>query len=97
MPPSGPSANTAVTFGAAPAVATAGAGPEVSVPPKLLHPVQAPELYHLCQTFASVPRTNTSMRPGPQDTAAGLAESTPPSEVQPPQVPLASWTFSCSV
>ena len=63
---------------------------------RLDHPDHTPSVNDFCQTCASVPRTNTSIRPGPQDTADGLADRTPPSEVQPLHTPLASRASSIS-
>jgi hypothetical protein len=44
--------------------------------------------HHLCHSALSVPRTKTSMRSAPQETAAGSEVRTPPRDSQPLQPPL---------
>src|SRR4030081_487075 len=59
-------------------------GSEVSTPPWLSHPLQAP-LHHLCQSPLSVPRTKMSRRPEDQEATSGPEVSTPPRDSHPDQ------------
>src|SRR5215472_218013 len=62
----------------------AGAGAEgVMPPPRLCQLVHVAPSHARCHRAASVPRTNTSMRFGPHDTAPGPAVSAPPRLCQP--------------
>jgi hypothetical protein len=70
----------------------AAAGPEVSVPPRLVQPPQVLPLKCRVYSALSVPRRNRSMVPSFSDEAAGLLEVWPPRDDQPlqvaPQLPL---------
>src|SRR3954453_13817209 len=55
---------------------------------------QAPS-YHLCCNMLFMSRANTSMRPLPQETTAGLELSAPPSDSQLCKVP--SYKICCKV
>src|SRR5438034_8586674 len=74
-----PRANTSSRLGAMDATA----GPELNRPsPSWLQPVQlvpSPEILYI---RLSVPRANTSIRPGPQETAAGSRSEEHTSELQ---------------